>query len=474
MSTKPKVVILGAGPAGLGAALGLAKRGFEPILVEREARVGGNSGSFEVGGMRVDYGSHRLHPATDPEILATIRGLLGADLLERPRHGRILLGGRWIHFPLRPLDLALRAPPAFVFGAARDVLWKLLQGGGPDGRDSFETVLLRGLGPTICREFYFPYARKIWGLEPGEISPAQAAKRVSANSTVHLLRRLLPGGAGKGGRQGRGTYFYPRKGFGQISETLWEAAVEQGVDTTLDTTVHRVLMSQVGFRVEADGAGGSQLLSCDHLWSTIPLPALVRMMDPPPPPEVLDSAGILEQRAMLLVYLVLEQDRFTEFDAHYFPSPEIPFTRLSEPKNYADRKDPVNRTVLCAEFPCSTKDLIWELDGPALGEKVMEGLERANLPLRGSVLEVAVRRLPSAYPMYRRGYETHLEQVSDWVNRVPGIITFGRQGLFAHDNTHHALSMAKSAVLCLGDDGRFDEGRWAEFQEVFASHVVED
>ena len=35
---------------------------------------------------------------------------------------------------------------------------------------------------------------------------------------------------------------------------------------------------------------------------------------------------------MLLVYLVLETDRFTEFDAHYFPS-GVPFTRLSEPKN---------------------------------------------------------------------------------------------------------------------------------------------
>ncbi len=474
MITKPKVVILGAGPAGLGAALGLARRGFEPWLVERETRVGGNSGSFDLGGMRVDYGSHRLHPTTDPEILATIRGLLGPDLLERPRHGRILLGGRWIHFPLRPLDLVWRAPPAFVLGAARDAVGRLLGGGSPETQESFETLLLRGLGPTICREFYFPYARKIWGLEPAEISPAQAAKRVSANSTGRLLKRLLPGGAGKGGRRGRGTFFYPRKGFGQLSEALWEAAAEEGAGTMLGTTVHRVWSGPEGFRVEVEGTGHSQTLSCDHLWSTIPLGAMVRMMDPPPPPDVLDLAGGLENRAMLLVYLVLEQSRFTEFDAHYFPSPDIPFTRLSEPKNYSASQSPDNRTVLCAEFPCSTRDPIWEMDESALGERVREGLQRANLPLRHPVLEVAVRRLPSAYPLYRRGYETHVERLGEWVSSVPGLITFGRQGLFAHDNTHHALFMANSAVLCLGDDGRFDEERWEEFQEVFATHVVED
>ena len=65
----------------------------------------------------MDYGIRRLHPATDPAILADIQRLLGGDLLDRPRHGRIGLLGRWIHFPLKPADLMLRMPPGFALGA---------------------------------------------------------------------------------------------------------------------------------------------------------------------------------------------------------------------------------------------------------------------------------------------------------------------------------------------------------------------
>jgi hypothetical protein len=56
---------------------------------------------------------------------------------------------------------------------------------------------------------------------------------------------------------------------------------------------------------------------------------------------------------------------------------------------------------------------------------------------------------------------------------VPRLLSYGRQGLFAHDNTHHALFMAYSAVDCLVD-GKFDQDKWRKYREVFATHVVED
>lgn len=107
-----RVIVLGWGPAGLGAALELAEGGAEVTLLERGERVGGNAGSFEVSGVRVDFGSHRLHPASEPAVMDRIRAVLGDDLLTRPRHGRIRLMGRWLHFPLKPVDLMLRVPPS--------------------------------------------------------------------------------------------------------------------------------------------------------------------------------------------------------------------------------------------------------------------------------------------------------------------------------------------------------------------------
>jgi protoporphyrinogen oxidase len=169
------VVILGGGPAGVGGAYALRRGGRANVtLIEQNDRPGGNSGSFEIAGQRVDFGSHRLHPACEADVMADIRSLLGDDLLTRPRHGRIHLRKRWIHFPLKPIDLLVHLDRAFAAGTLRDMLFK--SKAPANGEESFASVLRANLGPTICDEFYFPYARKIWGREPGELSAIQACQ----------------------------------------------------------------------------------------------------------------------------------------------------------------------------------------------------------------------------------------------------------------------------------------------------------
>ena len=148
-----RVVILGAGPAGLGAACKLAQRGFDVTVVERNAALGGNAGSFTFSGMAVDFGSHRLHPSCAPELLADIREMLGDDLLDRPRHGRIRLRGRWVGFPLKFANLLSNLPLSFTAGAGIDSLKKIAS---KPGGETFADVLEQGLGKTICRDFYFP------------------------------------------------------------------------------------------------------------------------------------------------------------------------------------------------------------------------------------------------------------------------------------------------------------------------------
>jgi len=471
------VTILGAGPAGLGAALGLARKGYDVVVLERSECVGGNAGSFELAGVRVDYGSHRFHPAADPAVFALVRDLLGSDLLTRPRHGRIRLRGRWIHFPLRAIDLAAHAHPAFTAAVLRDMAAKVMRSSRPmDGSgETFASVLERGLGPTICREFYFPYARKIWGLEPEDISPIQAYKRVSAGSIGKMLARLLPRrGAGAGARNSKGIFYYPKNGYGQISERLRDAAEAKGARIRLGTSVHGIdLARPAEVRVEAASAGGQDCVTSRHVWSTIPLPALTRLVRPLAPEATVAAASRLELRAMVLVYLVLETDRFTEFDAHYFPGEQFPFTRVSEPKNYAGGREPAGVTVLCAEIPCNRDDEVWRRTDDALGSIVAEGLARAGLPVRCPIQHVTVRRLPAAYPIYRRGYERHFAELDAWLEGLGSVLSFGRQGLYAHDNTHHALYMAAAAVECL-NDGSLDRAAWRRYREQFDRHVVED
>src|SRR5919108_4549548 len=119
-SAPADLIVLGAGPAGVGAAYRTARAGHKVVVLERAPGPGGAAASFELDGIRVDHGSHRLHPAIEPRILDDLQGLLGDELQRRPRNGRIFLEGRWIRFPLRPADLARRLPPSFAAGAAAD------------------------------------------------------------------------------------------------------------------------------------------------------------------------------------------------------------------------------------------------------------------------------------------------------------------------------------------------------------------
>lgn len=465
--------MLGAGPAGAGAAFQLRRLERARVtLIEQHPVVGGNAGSFEHAGQRLDFGSHRLHPACDPEVMADIRKLLGDDLLDRPRHGRIRLRGRWIHFPLKPVDLLLRLDPRFAAGTLRDMAARALPRPQP-GEDTFASVLQTNLGQTICRDFYFPYARKIWGREPEELSGIQARRRVAAGSFAKLVRKVLAAVPGLK-PPGAGRFFYPRRGYGQITEAFANAARNDGAELLLGWTVTGIERQGSGWAVTArDAAGESRTLSADQVWSTLPVSLLARLVTPPPPLEVTAAAAQLQYRAMLLVYLELDLDRFTEYDAHYFPGADIAITRLSEPKNYAALEEPRGRTVLCAELPCSPGDRHWAMTDAELGEVVATDLARAGLPLPRPHVGVLVRRLRHAYPIYLNGYEEPFRVLDEWADSLPGLLTYGRQGLFAHDNTHHALLMAYRAVDCLRA-GQWDEARWQEYRREFEAHVVED
>jgi len=467
----PSFVVLGGGPAGLAAARKLAGRGWRDVTVlERAARVGGNAGSFVLDGIPVDFGSHRLHPVCPPAVMADIRSLVGEDLLDRPRHGRIRLRGRWVHFPLKPVDLARRLPPSFMAGVIADLVRKRVA--RPPAEPTFASILEAGLGRTICRDFYFPYAEKIWGLAPDDLDPEQAKRRVSSGSIGKMIRRVL--GVVPGLRRpGAGRFFYPRRGFGQIADAFHAAAVSAGATVVLEADVRAVVTD--GTRVtgvEVDAGGGSRAYTATHVLSTIPLPVLVRLVRGHGDPPAAD-ADALKLRAMVLVYLSLDADQFTEFDAHYFPEREIRITRLSEPKNYSQTERP-GRTVLCAELPCSVGGTEWRMDDDALGRLVCDDLERAGLGPVPPVHAVTVRRLPHAYPLYTRGYREAFDSLDRWVGGIEGLVTFGRQGLFAHDNTHHTMGMAYALVDCLREDGTLDREAWARARTSFEDNVVED
>lgn len=466
MGKVPHIVILGGGPAGCGAAFELRRSGKATVtLLERQSVLGGNAGSFFWGNQWLDYGSHRLHYAVDPRILADIRLLLGEDLRNRERHGRIRLRGKWLHFPIRALDLVRRLDRRFAFGMLRDMAMRRIRP-RPEG-ESFASVLRANLGPTMCDHFYFPYARKLWGRDPDELSGIQARKRVSAGSFTKLLKRLVkpPGG---------GYFFYPRRGYGQITEAYAEGARAKGAEILTGSTVTGLeAAAGGGWNVTFASDDRQRTIRADHVWSTIPITLLAQLMKDDLPAAVADATGKIDYRAMVLVYVQLDVQQFTTTDAHYFPEGNVRVTRLSEPKNYFGLDEPRGTTVLCAEYPCAVDDEIWRASDADLSLRLQTDMATAGIPMSRPPVAVHVRRLRQAYPVYAMNYEKPLGILDAWAASLPNLLVYGRQGLFAHDNTHHALFMAYAAVDCLRED-TFDLGRWADYRKVFATHVVED
>jgi protoporphyrinogen oxidase len=403
--------------------------------------------------------------------MADIRALLGADLLDRPRHGRIRLRGRWIHFPLRPMDLFFQLDRGFALRVFRDVVAKPFR--KPASEDSFSAVLTAQLGPAIAEDFYLPYARKIWGEAPERLSGIQARRRVSAGTVGKLVRKVLSQVPGFR-TPGAGRFFYPRRGFGQIAEGYAAAAEKAGAEIRYRANVLglRARPDGSGWEIDLDRGSGREIIAADYLWSTIPITSLANLIGGQPA-AVAAAIGSIKYRAMTLAYLELPVEHFTEYDAHYFPEEAIRMTRLSEPKNYSAQANSSGRTVLCAELPCSVGDELWRATEEELGTLVTTDLARAGIPVPAAPRSVSVRRLPQAYPIYLAGYQDPLSAVERWIEAMPRVLSYGRQGLFAHDNTHHALAMAYAAVDCLRTDG-FDRSAWEQHRKVFATHVVED
>ncbi|MEM7143218.1 MAG: FAD-dependent oxidoreductase [Actinomycetota bacterium] len=456
-----RVAVLGAGPCGLMTAHELRSAGHDVDVFEASDAVGGMSGSFAIAGQAVDFGSHRLHTATDPNTIEMLRELLGDDLQLRRRNGRIRLQDRWVSFPLRMSEMIRRLPPTFTARTAIGTASRLVRRGPAR---SFEQAIEQRLGRAVADDFYGPYAQKLYGASPGELTAELADRRVAVGSPLDIVRRALVSDDSP-----RRQFLYPRLGYGQICEALRDAIERNGVDirmgepvTGIDLGEHPVI------------SVGTDSVEADLVVSTLPVSALLRMLADQVPSEVSTSAAALRTRGMVLAYLVLPVDRWTEFDAHYLPEPGLLASRISEPKNYrSNPDDPTDTTVICAEIPCWPGDATWSASPQDIASRIMDDVERIGLPSPRPV-DVDVRRLPSVYPVYEFATQASREIVEGWLAEPPsGLISVGRQGLGVPDNLHHVLAMASATAAVVGPTG-VDADTWRDRVSGFASNVVED
>lgn len=443
-----EVVIVGAGPAGLTAAYELGKRGRTATVLESDDVVGGISRTVEVDGWRFDIGGHRFFTKV-PAVRDLWHEILpDEDFLLRPRMSRIFYRGRFYDYPLRAFN-ALRN--LGVFEAVRCVgsyVWTRLR--PPRDQTTFEGYVAARFGWRLYRIFFKTYTEKVWGVPADRIQADWAAQRIKNLDLLRaILNSLMPRRNQTEITSLIEEFEYPRHGPGMMWERCHQLVEEQGSEVRLRHRVERIQHDEGRARaVVVSGDGGTEVLRCDELISSMPLPRLVQAMDPPPPEAVLAAADGLAFRDFLTVALVVpDSDGFPD-NWIYIHAPEVAVGRVQNFGSWSPFMVPESgKTCLGLEYFVYEGDALWSADDEDLIARGCREMETLGLLEPGRVERGFVVRMPKAYPMYDASYQDNVSILRDWLaHNATNVHPIGRNGMHKYNNQDHSMFTAMLTV----------------------------
>ncbi|HEY7725735.1 MAG TPA: FAD-dependent oxidoreductase [Anaeromyxobacteraceae bacterium] len=453
MERRGDVLILGAGLAGLSAGHELSRAGLGVRIVERQPAAGGLARTVARGPFRFDLGGHRFL-TRDRTVEGLVRSLLGRECLTVPRRSQILLGGRYIDYPLSPGNAISGLGASTVWRIVLDHARERLRArSGTREPASLEDWVVGRFGRALFDIYFKEYSEKVWGIDCRRISSDWVAERIQGLSLGAAVRNAFFRSGGSAIKTLSDRFLYPSRGIGMIAERLQE---ELGTDGEVLCGVEVARLRHDGRRVEAalvrDGRH-TRSVEAEAFVSTVPLTDLVRMLDPRPPMQVLAAAARLRFRDLVVVAVMLDRERATDQSWLYFPERRIPFGRIHEPTNWSARMAPEGRTLLVAEQFCFRWDDVWRSGDRELGDRAVESLHGLGIVSRREVLDTAVLRVPDAYPLFEVGYREHRDAVLAYLGTFRNLFPAGRGGTFRYFNMDHAIASGlEAARRILGGD----------------------
>jgi protoporphyrinogen oxidase len=473
MAQRPKVVILGAGPAGISAAWRLTKLGYPVTVLERDGAVGGMGRTIKVGEYSVDFGPHTFHireTAESKEILKTITPFFGENPLTLVRGTRVLLRGKEYVYPLEILQVLFGVSPLLSARILIDYSIATLKSlfAPAKTEHSFEEWGVRNLGRTLYDLCFGIYSARVWGLPTSQISSKQAQRVAKLNLKNIILRTL---GIKADPVTYFTKYFYPRKGISLLYEGMAAEIRAAGNQVCLQSPAVRIIRtgdkaSGVAYTVN----GVEQVVDCDIVLSTLPLPALVNMMSPALPQGVIDHAAKLRYRSLKLIYIALKRDRLTDYHWVYLLDEHFRVNRMSEQKNVSPDMVPAGRTILCIELSLWKDEALWKASDEEIYRIALSDLMKMGYGVTESEVEsYFVTDIPTAYPVYELNFEDHLIPVLEGVHEVRNLMTLGRHGLFLNNSMDDNVGLGFQIADHIdrqGADGRVWVAEMLEFMKL--------
>ncbi len=441
--SKPPLIIVGGGPAGLSAALKAAQSGLSPLLLEQGDRMGGISRTETYLDYHFDVGGHRFFTKSN-QVHALWQELMGEDFLTVSRQSRIFYNNRFFPYPLRVV------PTLRQLGIVESlrILFSYLHRQIHPFKDEtmFQHWIVNRFGDRLFQTFFKTYTEKVWGIPCHQLPSDWAAQRIKSLSLRVAVWNALFGGTGA--KSLIEEFQYPTKGPGMLWERCADAARDKGAEILRNTRVETIHMDKGRVTGLSYGQGEDRTtIAADHLISSLPVTTLVEIMDPPPPQPVLEAARSLSYRAFVIVVLLVDRPRLFTDQWIYVHSPDVLVGRIQNFKNWSpDMVPDPTKTSIGMEYFCHRDDEIWAMADEDLIHKAAGEIQTLGLARSREVFDGVVLRQDRAYPIYDSQFKEQLAVIQAYLSGIENLDTVGRNGLHRYNNMDHSMLTGIMAV----------------------------
>ncbi len=490
-----RVIIIGAGPAGLAAAYELSKKheGYAVTVLEKTDSIGGISKTVRHHGNRMDIGGHRFFskdqevvrwweeimplqgaPAMDDLLLGRTVPLMqgGPDpektdrvMLTRNRISRIYYQR---HFFDYPISLKWATLKTMGFGTTMRVGFSYLHSVFHKlPETNLENFYINSFGRKLYSMFFEGYTEKLWGRHPREISADWGAQRTKGLSIRGILLDMLSKVfMSKEARQKKvqtsliEEFRYPKFGPGQMWETVAEEVRAAGGEVRLDSEV--IGVEQKDGRVTAvlvQGSEGQTRVEGDIFFSSMPIKDLIGSMNDVPAAVKAVAKGLPYRDFVTVGILVNRLNLKNETSMKtlgdivpdcwiYVQDTNVKIGRIQIFNNWSPYlvKDPLHTVWIGLEYFCSEDDDFWQMDETACATYAMNELIRMGvINNREEVLDFHRERVQKAYPAYFDTYD-EIDKAIAFLSSFENLYCVGRNGQHRYNNSDHSMATSFESV----------------------------